>query len=68
VLDIGVGDLATVDPRLAAALTIADADVPLLIFGETGTRWPGSPVRAARDECGAGCAFEPPARQAPPRP
>jgi len=41
VLDIGVGDLATVDPRLAAALTaleqIARADVPLLILGETGT-------------------------------
>ncbi len=41
VLDIGVGDLATVAPRLAAALTalerIARADVPLLILGETGT-------------------------------
>lgn len=41
VLDIAVSDLATVDPRLAAALTalerIAHADVPLLILGETGT-------------------------------
>lgn len=41
VLDISVGDLATVDPRLAAALAaldrIARADVPLLILGETGT-------------------------------
>jgi len=40
-LDIGAGDLATVDPRLAAALAalerIARADVPLLILGETGT-------------------------------
>jgi transcriptional regulator with PAS, ATPase and Fis domain len=40
-LDLGVGDLTTLDPRLAAALAtlqrIARADVPLLILGETGT-------------------------------
>jgi DNA-binding NtrC family response regulator len=51
-LGIDADDLATLDPRLAAALAaidrIAQADVPLLILGETGT---GKEVvaRAAHD-------------------
>jgi len=51
-LGIDADDLATLDPRLAAALAaidrIARADVPLLILGETGT---GKEVvaRAAHD-------------------
>jgi DNA-binding NtrC family response regulator len=40
-LDIGASNLATFDPRLAASFAmlkqISDADVPLLIIGETGT-------------------------------
>jgi DNA-binding NtrC family response regulator len=40
-VDIDAGDLATLDPRLAAQLATLDrlvrADVPLLVLGETGT-------------------------------